>query len=436
MKVPDSISRMLDRAAALLADRRGHAVALLLFYLLLFEEYGRFVYIVYSFMGFDYYFDPVRVPVGMLLFATLMGFQFYLRTPNDRLYAMGMLVAVLYVIPNIVMFQLGKAAVYGSLYALLFHFMITCSGRFFPDMARLPKVSMRVQHWLLPVLVLLMMVPFFFAYGFSTDLSVFGLDEHSYDVRRALDDNETLLTLYFFSPLCKILIPLMIIYGLNNFRQRWWLTVVGVALMLYLFIANPQKTLLFSVAVIMVFWLFKDCHAKAGMLLYALLGVCAASVALNLIAGNLMAESILIRRIFFLPVEVSEAYFSFFNGHPICLSHSFLSRFFDYPYAQEPTFLIGYLMYNTDVANCNTGIIADGFMNFGHLGSLFFVAMAALVVRFIDATDYDSRFFGLSFLLLFTFLNGAFFTAMLTHGGILLMLVMMFLIPSRRQVRC
>ena len=384
-------------------------------------------------MGFGYHFDPVRVPAGLLMFAVLLGLQFYLRIPNDRLYALGILVALLYCIPNIIMFQLGGVTPYVSIYALLFHFLITCSARLFPDMSYMPKVPMRLQRWLIPLATLLLAVPFFLAYGVSTDLSVFAMGEHTYEVREALADKETIFTSYLFSPMCRILLPVLIIYGLNDLRHRWWMTLLGVALMLYLFVANPQKTLLFSIAVIMLFWLFRDCHAKAGMLLYGLLAVVLASVVLNLATGHLLAESILVRRIFFLPVAVSDAYFSFFDGNPVCLSHSFLGRFLDYPYTQDPPLLIGYLMCNTQVANCNTGIIADGFMNFGHLGSLLFVTLGALVVRFIDATDYDSRFFGIVFLLLFTFLNGALFTTMLTHGGLLLMLVMLFLVPSRRR---
>jgi hypothetical protein len=45
----------------------------------------------------------------------------------------------------------------------------------------------------------------------------------------------------------------------------------------------------------------------------------------------------------------------------------------------------------------------------------------------------NARFFGLAALLVYTFLNSALLTTLLTHGGLVLLLAVCFLIPEERR---
>lgn len=426
----------LSRLSQGLACPKGHLVALVLLYLLLFEEYYRFVYRNYfNIMDFHCDFAPITILVGVGFFLSLLGVMFFLKPDNGRLYTLGILVAILFCLPQIVMFQIGTTTIWGPVFSLLLLFLITTPWLRFPAI-RPPKLPSRLQQWLLPAVVLLFMIPMFATFGIPSDLSVFALNGHNYEVRQATLSQGNLLTNYLQGPLCNVLLPLLIVYGLSRPRQRWYLVLLGIVLMLYLFLVNPAKTILFSIAVVLVCFLFKDCFAKAGLFIYGILALCAAAVILNLLTGNLMVESVIVRRLFFIPVLVSDAYFSFFDHAQVYLSHSFLGAFFQYPYPAEPSHLIGQMMYGRDTINCNTGIIADGFMNFGLLGSLLFVVLGACVVRLIDAADYDSRFIGLTVLLIINFLNSALFTSLLTHGGIVLILAMLFLVPRKEEQPC
>lgn len=426
----------LSRLSHGLACPKGHLVALVLLYLLLFEEYYRFVYRNYfNIMDFHCDFSPITILVGIGFFLSLLGVMFFLKPDNGRLYTLGLLVAILFCLPQIVMFQIGTTTVWGPVFSLLLLFLITTPWLRFPAI-RPPKLPSRLQQWLLPAVVLLFLLPMFATFGIPSDLSVFALNGHNYEVRQATLSQGNLLTNYLQGPLCNVLLPLLIVYGLSRPRQRWYLVLLGIVLMLYLFLVNPAKTILFSIAVVLVCFLFKDCFAKAGLFVYGILALCAAAVILNLLTGNLMVESVIVRRLFFIPVLVSDAYFSFFDHAQVYLSHSFLSAFFQYPYPVEPSHLIGQMMYGRDTINCNTGIIADGFMNFGLLGSLLFVVLGACVVRLVDAADYDSRFIGLTVLLIINFLNSALFTCLLTHGGIVLILAMLFLVPRKEESSC
>lgn len=427
-----SASAKVSSLLSIMADRRGHLLGLTVLYLLLSVEYYRFVYGYFCLrMGFQFGVEPVSFMAGIVMMVALMAFMSLARRADDCLYAVAMVVSVLCTIPQIILFQVGRASCYGALYALLLVFLLTYPGVRLPQLG-FAKVSDNCRRWLMPVLAVLALLPFAFTFGLPSDLSVLSMDERIYEVRQLASQRGNLITSYLQGPLCKVLFPMLVIMGLSNLRRQWWMALVGVVGMVYLFLVNPEKSILFSVMVVLLCYPFDDYRVKAGVFLYALLTLVFVSVLLNLLTGNIMVESIIVRRLFFIPALVSDAYFAFFDKTPVLLSHSVLGAAFEYPYAVEPSRLIGEMMYARNTINCNTGIIADGFMNFGHVGALCFVALTALVIRFLCACSCDSRYFGLLFLLVFTSLNSALLTTMLTHGGWCLLLACMFLIPPRR----
>ena len=414
----------------LLGNRRGHAVALILLYLLLLVEYYGFVYSNYfSLMGFDYRFSPVAFLSGLLMLAAAVAMLAAVPGDKGRLYTVGVVVAMIFCLPQTVLFQIGKAQPYGALYSLLLLFLVTTPLLWLPQ-ARTPRLPARWLWWLLPLLALLALVPFVNAYGLSFNLHRFTLGQDIYQARAAASARGTMATGYLRGLLTNVMLPLMLVYGLCCLRRRWWMVVLALAMTLYLFFVTPQKSILFSFGLVAVCFVFRNNFAKAGLLLYGLLLLCGLAVALRLATHAVMPESIVVRRLFFIPAIVQENYFTFFEQHPVYLSHSFLSGLFDYPYQLDPSHLIGQMMYNRTTTSCNTGVTGDGFMNFGHVGALLFTATAALLVRFVDSTDYDSRYIGLVAVLMLTFLNGALFTTLLTHGGLLLIVAFFFLVPA------
>ena len=423
-----------------LQNRTGHLVAFVLLYALLLVEYVRFVYANYSTKGFELSVRPATVIIGLLLVALASLWLFVWSrgggahakaADGGYMYVLSLFVAVAFFLPSVVMYQVGGTTLWLPVYSLLFVFLLSAPFLQLPEL-RTPKVGCKVQRWLLPAMALLMLVPFIVAYRADIDWSVFTMGSNTYEVRSEANIKGNLLTAYLLGPLVKVILPLLIVYGFKQRHPVVW--APGILMMLYIFAVNPQKTILISVFVVVIFYCFDSYKSKAGVLIYGFLAVCALSALLNIVTGNLMVESIAVRRMFFIPVQVADCYFSFFKGAPLLLSHSFLGCFFDYPYAVEPANLIGSVMYGREVTHCNTGVIADGYMNFGHLGALLFVTIAAAVVRFLESLKLDPAYMGLSLLLVFTFLNGALFTTMLTHGGWALLLSAMFLIPKQASV--
>ena len=434
MKIVEGITRAFS-------SRCCQMLVFLAMYALLAVEYYRFVYLNYYYlMGFDFVAAPVPILVGLLMLAVVTIVMFgkcdavsgkcEVASAN---YAVSMIVALLFCLPSIVMYQFGRVTPMVALYSMLFLILLRTPllkvGRW-----NLPHVPVKYQRYLLPTICLLCLLPFPLAYGLDgIDLSSLTMGEETYDVRAAVSERETLLTSYLMGPLYMVLLPMLIVYGLTDIRHNWWMSLVGIASMLFLFLLNPQKSIFFGLFVVLAMYAFKNYYAKAGIILYGLAAACLVSVLLNIATGHLMAESIVLRRLFFIPVIVGDNYFTFFDGHPMLLSHSVLGRWVDYPYQLEPSRVIGEMMYNRATTNCNTGIVGDGFMNFGHVGAVLFVAIGALFVRCIEGQMQNARFFGLVALLVFTFLNSALFTTMLTHGGLVLLAAVCFLIPDERR---
>ena len=417
----------------LLVSKKAQLSVFVAMYILLAVEYRRFVYTNYYYlMGFDYSVSPVAFMLGLGLVMLTVAVMFLVPREDDGSYVVAMMVALLFCLPSIVMFQFGGSSVFIPLYTMLFLILVR-TPLIRVKRWRVPKMSPRWQRFVLPAVCLLCLLPFPLAYGLNIDFSLLGMGENTYDVRAEVSSRETVLTAYLMGPLRMVLLPMLIVYGMCNFKRDWWMTVAGVAGLLFLFLLNPQKSIFFSIAVVLAFYFFRSHYAKAGMVLFGLMAAAVLSVLLNVATGHLMAESIVVRRLFYIPVIVSDSYFTFFDANPMCLSHSFLKAFFDYPYQLEPSRLIGTMMYNRVSTNCNTGIVADGFMNFGHVGAVMFVACAGLFVRLVGAYLGNGRFFGLLALLVYCFLNSAFFTTLLTHGGLALLLAVVFLIPDERS---
>lgn len=434
MKIVEGITRAFS-------SRCCQMLVFLAMYALLAVEYYRFVYLNYYYlMGFDYIAAPVPILVGLLMLAVVTIVMFgkcdavsgkcEVASAN---YAVSMIVALLFCLPSIVMYQFGRVTPMVALYSMLFLILLRTPllkvGRW-----NLPHVPVKYQRYLLPTICLLCLLPFPLAYGLDgIDLSSLTMGEETYDVRAAVSERETLLTSYLMGPLYMVLLPMLIVYGLTDIRRNWWMSLVGIASMLFLFLLNTQKSIFFGLFVVLAMYAFKNYYAKAGIILYGLAAACLVSVLLNIATGHLMAESIVVRRLFFIPVIVGDNYFTFFDGHPMLLSHSVLGHWVDYPYQLEPSRMIGEMMYNRAETNCNTGIVGDGFMNFGHVGAALFVAAAALFVRCVEGQMQNARFFGLAALLVYTFLNSALLTTLLTHGGLVLLAAVCFLIPEERR---
>lgn len=419
-----------DKITVWLSEKRLHHWLVALFCIVLSVEYFSFVYSNYSYMGFRLDANPVTIIVGLLFLVIIYISLFGNRKVSSFLYLTAICFGVILCIPSTIMYIFGGVSILCPLYSSLLLILLTCDQLNIPAFTA-NHASYRWQALTLACIVIILTIPFVINYGFPTNFKVFSLGSEVYDVRLAANRNATLLTSYLFGPLSKILLPTLLITAILH--KDFKITTLAVLAMLYLFLVNPHKTLLFSIPVTIAFVFFKQHEAKAGAFLLLLDFTLILSVIMRLTMNSILIESILIRRGFFLPVLISDNYFMFFNNNPMMLSHSILSGLLKYPYAWDPSHLMGFMMHETSATSCNTGIIADGFMNFGHLGVLLWIFTTVFLFKYIDSIGIHHAYFGLVFIFIFTLANSALLTSMLTHGGILLILVLTFLVDRNKD---
>lgn len=150
------------------------------------------------------------------------------------------------------------------------------------------------------------------------------------------------------------------------------------------------------------------------------------------VLDSILFESLLIRRLFFLPALITYDYFHFFDSNPVYLSHSILKNFIEYPYDLEPAKLISATYFDMPAGNTNNGFISDGYMNFGYIGVISFSFVVSLIILFFNSIKLDARYFGLFFLLIRLLVSSALLTMFLTHGLWLLIIFALILMKEKK----
>ena len=130
----------------------------------------------------------------------------------------------------------------------------------------------------------------------------------------------------------------------------------------------------------------------------------------------------MIRRLFFLPVLISEQYFTFFetNGFTYFSELPVLNNLslFSIDYSIPTT--IGKYFYGSGYVNVN--FLADSYIKLGFLSSIIYVFVLKLLISFADHNfDIKNQFliFSIIFVPFFSLANSALTTSLFSHGLLL-----------------
>ncbi len=192
-------------------------------------------------------------------------------------------------------------------------------------------------------------------------------------------------------------------------------------MLLFMFLVGGHKSV-FLGTILLIFFFYGSYKTKMKFFYLGISIVLLAAIALFSISKNLFLISHITDRVFFLPTLLDIGYFKYFDGHPIFWSDSILRSFIKYPFDLEPPYAIGLYVMGNSITHANTGIIGDGFMNLGVIGALVNILLVGVAFAILDSLNINHRFFGISFLVVTIFSSSYFFTAMITHGVLLLLI--------------
>lgn len=185
-------------------------------------------------------------------------------------------------------------------------------------------------------------------------------------------------------------LPLGMAWALTKRRYPAAALLGGGQLLLYLY--TGAKILLFSIPLILVGTLWSR---RKNFYQELFLTGCAGFSVLTLLAcltrpGSLWysAFSLLVRRSMLLPARLKFDYFDYFSSHPKMGIYAIFPRWIipvsSYYEKVSSQHEIGAIYYGAPEMNANTGFFAEGYMRFGHIGTVLILVLFALLLKQTD----------------------------------------------------
>ncbi|ABF42309.1 hypothetical protein Acid345_3308 [Candidatus Koribacter versatilis Ellin345] len=268
--------------------------------------------------------------------------------------------------------------------------------------------------------------------NFVNGMSAFALGGNEYDLRgvyKKYGESDRLLQ-YIVDSEASALNTFLVGYGIV--RQRWVLSVIGILGELFLFTVTGFRSVLFSTLLLLfVFFQLKRLHRSFALFPISFSAVIIGSRIMDKVAHTASVSSLFLRRLVLEPGLICGWYFEYFNANPKdFFSHSpILKSFTRSVYALPPANQIAAVYFGKPEVSANGNLFADGFAQIGFSGILFFGTALAIYYWVYDCVAKD-RDWKIGALMLsvpsITLSNTAFFTALVSHGLILAILVQYF----------
>lgn len=232
---------------------------------------------------------------------------------------------------------------------------------------------------------------------------------------------------YTHSWLTRVVIPIIFIFTLK-YKMKL-LTLINSMFLIFLYLMGAVKSVLLGSILVVLFYIISNKNMISiitkGLNVLLLLALIYSFFVIN---DRNIINVIIFRRIMFLPSLLDYCYFDFFNDNYLYWSNSFLKGVVEYPYLDSVPRLIGLEYFDKDKMAANNGLISDGFSNAGFIGVLFSLFIFNFFMVIVKNCNVDSKFFGIYFFILYGFLTTATSTVLITHGGILLLLITFLLL--------
>lgn len=338
------------------------------------------------------------------------------------IYAIVNLLIINLLIPNIILYEYLQFHVGIVLSIVFFILQVILLSKIRWSSIPFPTVTISKRILILTVLTCLMLLPFLLHYKVQLDYRLFLLDSEAItDIRQESIDGASTLVAYLSSWLTKVVVPVLMIYGLYTKSKK--VILFCIAVLLYIFLVESMKLVLFSIVILVLFYYIRSYYLKTTVVLAVFMVLLIIGRLYTLSSDNYFIESIVVNRTYFIPGILNEYYFEFFQQKPLWYSHSILSSIHAYPYSLPPSYLIGLEYFGSDLVGANNGLISDGYMNMGYLGVLVNTSAVSMIFAYFNALKPGSRFFGVFFLLVATLLSSALLTTLITHGLIFMLLL-------------
>jgi O-antigen polymerase len=400
-------------------EKLNISILTLVIYLIFNLSYYFVISPLYGYTGFIFEPYPFRVYIGIAI--VLLNSLFLLKgSKSDFIYAAHLIFSIFYLYPNIILNAFVEQH-WDIIFSILF--FLVCLNLIGSINFKIKFFAIKEDDklpWFFAI-TLISLIPFLFIYGKHINFANL-LFEDSNETRMHARQLATTYTSYTYSWLAKIFIPIGFVYAL--IIRKYALSLFFLLSIIFLFLTSAHKSVFIGLFAILFFYRGGSLLVKIKYFLLSLIGVYIFSLTINGLFGIHIIESLFIRRVFFLPALLNNYYFNFFQNNYLYFSDSVLRGLIEYNYSLPVNFLIGVQYSGDSATSANNGFISDSYANLGYFGVAIISIFVSIILSLIKSMNISHRFFGIFFVLMsFTMVGSAFFTTLLTHGLIVLLII-------------
>lgn len=394
---------------------------LILYYFLLLNTY-QYLYDNYEHIGFNLKIDRVNTIIAHISISLIIIFRFYLNKIKKSDYTTLDFILVLFTIPAIVFYYFNSDTPLFLLLSYLLLPLIFGITNYYLSQPKRTIIDIRFPKRFLIVITIICIIPIIFTYGVDVDYNIFSLGGNIYDVRLKSFSKSSRFLGYISSWLSNVILPISLVYYLNNKKYLYASTIFII--LLYLFLIFAQKSNLLAIFLVLFFYIVNNKRTGYNYVFLSLILI----ICTTLITSDTLLSSLglfLLYRILFVPIEITSFYFEFFQNNHTFLSHSIFNPFIDYGYTKYPSNIIGELYFNSNQVSANTGLIGDAFMNFGYVGIFLYATIFSFfILKLLD--KIPNIYYGVLLIQIFSFQNSPLTTVLITHGFLFFLITLKF----------
>lgn len=339
------------------------------------------------------------------------------------------ILTLLYFIPGNILFVYGNWSVTYYMFHLLSYLSLSIANELFPNIQFPMSSSLGRSKGMLS----------FISYFISISVILITLYYNGLQINLNLDEVYSLRSEWsasglpnifnYYLPFAARITPILLIITLK--QRRVLLSSLLIFSQLVSFSFGGMKYTLFALVLGILFHFFGQKVDAKKIIIYfsAFVGVCLIECLLSKEQLPLLTIFTL-RRTSFVPNQIGFYFFSFAQENDyLYYSGGFLRGFLNYPYQDSFPHVIGNYAFGLPDMGANTGLFAEGFSQIGWLALPVYATLYIVSFRFYSACCKAFEGTNLSHIPLLgvllyasTFIDGAFFSVLLTQGAFLVAL--------------
>lgn len=336
------------------------------------------------------------------------------------------ILTLLYFIPGNILFVYGNWSVTYYMFHLLSYLSLSIANELFPNIQFPMSPSLGRNKGILSFISYFISISVILITLYYNGLQInLNLDE-VYNLRNEWSASGLPNIFNYYLPFAARITPILLIITLK--QRRVLLSSLLIFSQLVSFSFGGMKYTLFALVLGILFYFFGQKVDAKKIIIYfsAFVGVCLIECLLSKEQLPLLTIFTL-RRTSFVPNQIGFYFFSFAQENDyLYYSGSFLRGFLNYPYQDSFPHVIGNYAFGLSDMGANTGLFAEGFSQIGWLALPMYATLYIVSFRFYSACCKAFEGTNLSHIPLLgvllyasTFIDGAFFSVLLTQGAFL-----------------